>query len=169
MRPMLFAALLFLSGHSMSAAGHAPLRLQLSASAGRARLADQVKIEARIQNVGDEPVSIYGILRWGFAGGFVLRIADAHGKEVHPKKLDDDLIIPSTLQDPASFVTLQERHFIGVERSDPARELFTSAGVYTIWLEYLSPVPASYGHGPHFWSRESGRLVSNRVKIEILQ
>ena len=167
MRSTLLAALLLFIGNSMNAADRAPLRLQAATPAARIRLSDRIIIEARIQNVSDGAVSIYGALRWGHAGGLVLRIIDERGKDVQPKALDDDLIIPSTLKDRSSFVTLQERHFVGVDRSDPAGDLFPRAGAYTLWLEYVSPVPAAYGKGPNFWGRESGHLVSNRVRVEI--
>lgn len=144
-----------------------PLRLRLSTAAGQYRLGESIEMDVRLENVSDDLVTVFGGLRWGHAGGLVLHVVDAAGREVQPKNLDDDMIPPSVLKKPSAYVTLQERHFLGTSRSDKTDELFAKPGTYTMWLDYTSPVPSSFGQGVNFWSRESGTLRSNRVTIHI--
>jgi hypothetical protein len=145
----------------------APLRLHLSTSAGEYRFGESIEMDVRLENVSDDLVTVFGSLRWGQAGGFVLHVEDAAGRDVQPKNLDDDMIPPSVLKKPTAYVTLQERHFLGTSRSDKSEELFRKPGTYTMWLDYTSPVPSAFGQGVNFWSRESGTLRSNRVTIHI--
>jgi len=145
----------------------APLRLHLSASAAEYRLGQSIEIDVRLENISDDVVSVFGALRWGHAGGLVLHMEDGAGKDVQPKDLDDDMIPPSVLKTSSAFVTLQERHFLGTSRTDNTADLFGKPGTYTIWLDYTSPVPSSFGQGVNFWNREAGTLRSNRVTIHI--
>lgn len=145
----------------------AALRLGLSVSPLSGDLGQKVDIEARLENVSSEAVSVFGTLRWGFAGGLILHIEDPAGRALPPPLGDDDLISPSMLTKDGAFVSLGARHFLGVHRTEEARALFPKPGIYAMWVEYISPVPAKFGRGNNFLGREAGVLRSNKVSLEI--
>jgi hypothetical protein len=168
MRTTLVVGILVMIMSAASFGGQpAPLCLHLSTSAVEYRLGESIEMDVRLENRSDDLVTVFGGLRWGHAGGLVLHVEDAAGKDVQPKNLDDDMIPPSVLKKPSAYVTLQERHFLGTSRNDKTDELFAKPGTYTMWLDYTSPVPSAFGQGVNFWSRESGTLRSNRVTIHI--
>ena len=152
---------------SMSAADEPGLVLRIHTSADRYRLDDSIRIEARLENASDESITVYGDLRWGRSAGLLLLITDEAGEAVFSRTFDHDLIIPSSFRDRGVFLTLRPNHFLGVHRSDAARDLFPKQGSYTIWLQYQSPVPTARGKGPSFFGREAGTLTSNRLKVLI--
>jgi uncharacterized protein YcfL len=129
---------------------------------------DHLSIEARLANDTSENVTVYGQILWGQRAGVTLHILDSRGSKVEAQELDDDIVIPSHLSDPSSYVTLAPNHFFGTVRNDTAKNLFRQSGVYTIYAEYRSPVPASYLSGRTFWARENGVVRSPSVQIRIL-
>ncbi|HEV7920346.1 MAG TPA: hypothetical protein VGR02_06095 [Thermoanaerobaculia bacterium] len=161
------AAAVMMMGMTALGDERAPLRVRLATSAGEYRLGQPIGLEVRLENVSNDVVTVFGSLRWGYAGGLVLHVTDAAGKDVQPKALDDDMIPPSVFKRADAFVTLQKRHSLGTTRADGTADLFPRAGTYTIWVDYTSPVPASLGRGAHFRSRESGTLHSNKVTVRI--
>jgi hypothetical protein len=167
MRSALIVMLVMIMSTTTFGREPAPLRVRFSTSAGEYRLGESIEMHVQLENVSDDVVTVFGGLRWGHAGGLVLHVEDAAGRSVQPKNLDDDMIPPSVLKKPSAYVTLEERHFLGTIRSDKTNEFFVQPGTYTMWVDYISPVPSSCGQGTNFWSRESGTLHSNRVTIHI--
>jgi hypothetical protein len=147
----------------------APVTLKVVLASARTEYAldDNVTIEAKLLNPTSESIIIYGKLLWGYAGGFVLRIYDEAGLEVHATAYDDDLLIPSTLRETTNFVKLSPNHFLGVLRTDRASDLFGKPGAYRIRVQYRSPVPLKYKNQTDFWSTERGVISSEFINIRI--
>jgi hypothetical protein len=143
------------------------LKAVLSIDRTECALSDKLNLEAKLLNASTEAIVVYGRLLWGYGGGFVLRVFDGGGAEVFPAAHDDDLVIPSTLSEPASFVSLAPDHFLGVMRADRASDLFNRPGAYRIRVEYRSPVPLKYKNQPNFWSMERGVILSATIEVRI--
>ena len=131
-------------------------------------LNDKIELRVSIENEGLSPIVMYGKLGWGEAGGLVLNILNAKGDVVRPPSLDDDIIIPSTLQDRNYYVTLFGNQFIGISRSERINEIFQGIGEYKIWVEYLSPIPKDLSLIKRsFWSMEQGKISSAPLSLMI--
>ena len=130
-------------------------------------LDEDVTLEAKLLNPTSESIIIYGKLLWGYAGGFALRIYDEAGLEVHAAAYDDDFLIPSMLREAANFVRFAPNHFLGIQRTDRASDLFGKPGPYRIRVQYRSPVPLKYKNQTDFWSTERGVISSEFISIRI--
>ena len=130
-------------------------------------LADDIRLDVRITNAGKSPLTVFGELLWGHAGGLVLRVTDTSNREVPAKALDDDMVVPSTLEDRNSFVVLSPNHYLGRTRVEHLSELVEKPGTYFIQVEYMSPVPRDFGQGPDFWSREKPPVWSNKIEVHV--
>jgi hypothetical protein len=97
----------------------------------------------------------------------VLRVTDTSNKEVPAKALDDDMVVPSTLEDRNSFVVLSPGHYLGRTRVEHLSELVDKPGTYFIQVEYISPVPRDFGQGPDFWSRAKPPVWSNKIEVHV--
>jgi hypothetical protein len=130
---------------------------------------DSLRIEVSLLNRGAEPIIIYDLLKWGYAGGLVLRLYDAVGSEVQ-RAAYDDLIIPSTLRNPEAFLVLQPSQFLGVIRTDRASYLVHTPGRYHLQIVYQSPIPKKYRSGIlPFLAHECGSVSSKRLSVDFLQ
>lgn len=104
----------------------------------------------------------------GLPGGLVLEITDASGHKVEPEQLDEDSVIPTTLNDPKSFLEIPPDYEWGVVRRDKTSNLFGKPGRYTVRVKYLSPVPKKYfAKGGEEWATEDGTLVSFPISVEV--
>ncbi len=130
-------------------------------------LADDIHLDVRVTNASKSPLTVFGELLWGHAGGLVLRVTDTSNKEVPAKALDDDMVVPSTLEDRNSFVVLSPGHYLGRTRVEHLSELVEKPGTYFIQFEYISPVPREFGQGPDFWSREKPPVWSNKIEVHV--
>jgi hypothetical protein len=131
-------------------------------------LADTIQLDIHIMNVGKSPLTIYGRLLWGYAGGLVLHVSDTLNREIPAKGLDDDLVIPSTVSDRNSYVVLNKYHFLGTIREDLLSDHVVEPGIYFIQVEYRSPIPHEMGLGPNFWGREQPAVWSGRIQIHVI-
>ncbi len=143
------------------------LKVLLSSDRTEYAITDRVTFEAKLVNESSEPITLWGKLMWGYAGGFVLRIYEEGGSEVHPSAYDDDILIPSMLRDPANFVRLNPNHLLGVLRADRASDLFGKPGAFKVRLQYRSPVPLKYRNQADFWSTERGVIDSEFIHVRI--
>ena len=132
-------------------------------------LTDDIHLDVRLTNTGRSELTIFGQLLWGYAGGLVLHVYDESNKEVPAKMLDDDMVIPTTLENPRSFIVLSPNHYFGTTRTDHLADLVHRPGTYFIQTEYISPVPSEFGQGPNFWSREKPIVWSNRIEVRVTQ
>lgn len=130
-------------------------------------LADNIRLDFRLTNSGKSPLSLFGELLWGHAGGLVLRITDMSNNEIPAKALDDDMVVPATLEDRNSFVVLNPRHYLGTTRLEHLSEIVEKPGTYFIQIEYISPVPGEFGQGPNFWGREKPPVWSNKIEVHV--
>ena len=146
----------------------APLKLVLTISRQQLKPDEDLGLSAKLVNVGQDPLSIFSDLLWGYAGGLTIHISDSHGHPVQPQQHDDDMVVPSVLGNPEYYASLFPDHFLGVERKDSARNLFPKPGSYSVYVEYRSPVLGRYAKAPNFWGREKGTIRSTPIHIEVL-
>lgn len=149
------------------ASDNAPLNVTLTSSKQALKGDGNVILEAKLLNIGEEAVSLFGQLLWGYAGGFTLHIADEDGHIVEPAQHDDDMIASSALGNPEYYLLLFPDQFVGVRRKDSAKNLFPKAGSYSLFVEYRSPVPERYARTPRFWGREKGTIRSTTIIIRV--
>jgi len=122
----------------------------------------------RISNRGAEPLWVYRPLLWGRRGGLVLEVIDASGHQIEPQQLDEDSVIPTTLNDPQSFLQIPSDYEWGVIRRDKTSNIFKTPGRYTLRLKYLSPAPKKYfAREGGQWATEDGPVFSEPVTIDI--
>ena len=143
------------------------LPISLASDKKNYSLADDIRLDVHVANKGPDQLTIFGDLLWGYAGGLVLHVYDVSNKEVPAKVLDDDMVIPSTLNDRNSFVVLSPDHYLGTTRIEHLADLVRKPGKYSIQVEYISPVPSGSGQGPNFWSREKPAVWSNKIEVQI--
>jgi hypothetical protein len=147
----------------------APLTLVISNSKERVSQSEPFVLEVKLVNVSKEKVSIFGRLLWGYAGGLTLHVSDQSGREVYAEEHDDDMVIPSVLDNPEAYVVLLPHHFLGIERKDSPKNLFRNPGSYSVVAEYQSPVPAHYAKTPNFFGRENGVIRSAAIHIQVMK
>jgi len=169
MRRVLFAVL-FVGFSEFVGAGQAPLvHARLSVSCSTCKRGEPIELLAGIENSSNDVVRVYGDLGWGELAGFVLHIEDANGRSVEAASYDDDMIVPSTLDDPSYYASLREGHSLWMRRVAVGKALFPARGTYTIWVSYRSPVPVALAADrTHFISREMGYAESRKVKIVVV-
>lgn len=140
----------------------------LQISCATCQLSGQINLGAGIENRSNDPLTVYSWLGWGELGGFVLHVQDDKGRDVTPAAMDDDMIIPSTLEDAHYFTELFRNHGLSVSRSATVKELFQRPGNYAVWVTYRSPVPAKLAlKAERFLSREDGALVSEKLRVTV--
>ena len=143
------------------------LKLVITSSKQRVTQRESFVLEAKLVNVGSEGVSLFGQLLWGYAGGLTIHVADQSGRPVEAEQRDDDMVVPSVLGNPESYVVLLPNHFLGVDRKDSPKNLFRKPGVYSLFVQYQSPVPERYAKTANFWGREKGSIRSAPIRIEV--
>jgi hypothetical protein len=143
------------------------LTASLTSDRTNCSLADDVHLDARLTNAGKSPLTVFGKLLWGYAGGLVLHVTDSSNKEVRAKVLDDGMVVPSTLENSKSFVVLSPGRYLGTTRVERLSELVGKPGIYFIRVEYISPVPRELGQGPNFWNREKPPVWSNKIEMRV--
>lgn len=162
--------MLFMGFSGLVAASEATsVHARLSVSCSTCKRDEPIELLAGIENSSRDIVRVYGDLGWGELAGFVLHIEDANGKSVEAASYDDDMIVPSTLDDPSYYASLREGHSLWVRRVAVGKEWFPARGTYTIWVSYRSPVPVALAADrTHFVSREMGYAESRKVRIVVV-
>ena len=145
-----------------------PLDVKMSLSCETCILDRHVVIISSIENVGNEPVTIYGLLGWGALAGLTMHVADDKGRELQVESLADGLIVPSTLVNTSYYVTLFTNHALTLSSNANVNDIFAAPGKYTIWVSYRSPVPNRVSLiKKNFISFEDGAFASNKVEVVI--
>lgn len=68
-----------------NASSTTPLKVVLTAYKYRIKRDEQVLLNARLVNVGDGPLSIFGDLLWSYGGGFAIHISDDGAPSAAPR------------------------------------------------------------------------------------
>jgi hypothetical protein len=144
------------------------LKLVITSSRRQVELNGSFDLEAKLVNVGAEPVSLFGQLLWGYHGGLTIHVWDQRGKPVEAGQYDEDMVVPTVLGNPESYVVLLPDHFLGISRKESSRNLFRKPGVYWLFVEYRSPVPERYAKTPAFWGRAEGSIRSSTIRVEVV-
>jgi hypothetical protein len=159
---LLLATLPFCTGQ-----GNTSLRVEIAADHKTYLLTDDITIMARLKNTGSGSLWIFKKLLWGYAGGFVLEVTDSSGNKIEAEEYDDDLVVPTTLNNPQSFLELLPDYEWGIQRRDRIGNLFRKPGRYEIRLLYRSPVPRVYFLKKPNWATEDGTIYSLPITVEV--
>jgi hypothetical protein len=143
------------------------IHLILSCNKTEFREEDSITLEAKLINMGTEKLSVFGQLLWGYSGGLTLHITGSNGQRAIAQHYDHDMVVPTAISDPKSYVLLLPNHFLGTTRTDSCKNLFRKSGTYKIFAEYNSPISAKYTKMPCFWGREHALIRSLPLVIEI--
>ncbi len=153
-------------------AAHATDSMQVAAnvypSCQVCRMDQDMSILTTVENVGGEPVVVFGYLDWGYMAGLVVHLEDEAGEPVASTGYDDGQIVPSMIDDATRYITLEGSHSLGVRKSFRAADYFPGPGIYKLWVTYQSPVPSQLSLiKNHFLSRELGAVASPKVTITV--
>lgn len=131
------------------------------------RRGDQFELQVMLKNSGQKDVYVFGTLDWGYSGSLMFYIHDALGKEIEPNVVPDSP--PSAPPDDKSaLVKLHPDHFLGTSYFAPLELVnLTKPGKYSVFAEYKSPFSIKDVAVTPFWGRESGRIRSNVVYLEV--
>jgi len=78
--------------------GEVPLIVSLSSNRTTAKMSDSIVLTIEVKNASNEPVFVYGTLRWGPSSSLVLFVADEKGKYV-PANFMEDALPPTFSQE----------------------------------------------------------------------
>jgi hypothetical protein len=145
-----------------------PLVLKIGCEKQKIAMGDSLTLTVQIINTSSEPVRLFGELKWGYGGGLTLNIQDGKGQVVQPEQYDDDMIVPSRIALPDSYVVLLPDHIFGIVRTDTAKNLFGKQGEYRLSVRYWSPVSQSQAKRQSYFGRESGPVDSNTIDVAVL-
>ena len=131
---------------------------------------ENISLEIQLENVGTESLLVCRKWGWG-VGRMDVRVFDSKGKEVFTTNLADEIPPPLREKD---FIELREGDFFGIRLSEDATHFVNTPGTYDFFVDYTSIVTEEWVRKLKLpplplWSRERGRIVSNKVKIEVTQ
>ena len=145
----------------------APLQVTLSTDRNSYKVGDEVSIQVLLTNRSKSAFYVYDHLDWGESASLSIWLKDQDsGEHVTGDFLADAITPPPSSED--QFVKVLPDHVYGVVVRTTIAELnLRKTGTYELTAEYHSPIPAKFSFGLPVWSRESGRVPSNRVTITV--
>jgi hypothetical protein len=154
-----------------SAFGQQPAKPSLSLSCAAEKSSykprEIVSLTITLENRGSSDVYLFGTLEWGWAGIFY-RLIDATGHTVNPRKPFPIPPPPPPIYDKSALVGLSPRYFYGTHISFDLNYYDPKPGVYFIQVAYHSSYHSSNGFGLPILTWEDGKVLSNKVEIQIL-
>jgi hypothetical protein len=170
MKRLLLAVALF-SATAISLVGKTDpkLGIRLRSQRDSYSLRSNIEIEVVRENKGDERLLIPRQWGWGVMRTEI-RVFDASGHEVKTDFLADELPPPPQ---PYDFVLLDPGEFVGTQLKERATHFVNKPGYYVFVVQYTSYLSEGYARevmkmpDDPFWSRESGTIISNRIKLRI--
>lgn len=143
-----------------------PLRVVTQCSIQSVAINDNVGITVTFENAGPDDLWLFGNLKWGFRGGLTLHVSPWTADGPLPVFVDHGEFTAAELRDESSIVRLQPGTFFGLTRRFNVDDLVRTPGTYTIWIEYISPIPKPLGSRP-VWSAEQGSIFSRAVTLRV--
>ena len=100
----------------------------------------------------------------------MLSTRDAKGSDVPSRFFPDAWELPPERSDRSAFVKLLPDHYFGTTSWWSIQKLgMIKPGVYTMWVEYSCPISVADVEVSPFWSKESGAIKSNVVRIQVVR
>lgn len=143
------------------------LELVLTTDRSQYHLDDQMRIEARLVNNGDNAVYLLGILSWGFRGNLRLSVFDDEGNEVPREFPEHGGIIPSMAGDRSLALRLEVDHFFGTWRVNDVSYFVQHPGRYKFVVQYIPTFSAEDFNVEPFWGEGDG-VVESSTFIEVV-
>lgn len=99
--------------------------------------------------------------------GFNLRVI----KNGQNLKIRTSHAIPpeNEVRDKQNYTNLQPDMLVGERTMFSIYDVFKESGLYTIYVEYTSPIPLKISPFKNIWSRDMPTLYSNKVNLKINQ
>ena len=133
---------------AMPAVAQKPSSIRFTAhvNQGVHKLADRLPIEIKIENIGDDPVYVFGNLDY-----FIMLFATtADGKDLPTNSIRQTLAPPPTRE---SFTRLEPGHFLGKVWNENLKTLgIRKSGRYHLELEYRSNYSPEFSYGLPVWN-----------------
>ena len=157
MKPILHSLAAFLIAMPVVAQKPSNIRFTARVNQGLHRLADRLPIEIKIENIGDDPVYVFGNLNY-----FIMLFATtADGKDLPTDSIRETLAPPPTRE---SFTRIEPGHFLGTVWKEDLKTLgIRKPGRYRLELEYRSNYGPEFSFGLPIW--EGRQSVSLNVVI----
>ena len=130
-RGLLVGWFAFLACIAKGAAEKAPLKLTVSLSKQQLRLGEPFMLAVQLKNTSRQNISLFRYLRWGYAGGLTIHVLDHRGRPVEAVEHDDDMVVPSELDQSQSYLILRPQQFLRIDRTDSCQNLFRRPGLYS--------------------------------------
>lgn len=146
---------------------HPPLAVSLSSNRTVGLLSDSITLTVMVENVGTEPIFVYGKLDWGASSSLFLFVEDDKGENVPMSFLEDTLPATPSCKDKTLFVKLNPGHFLGTTRTDKLSDLVPSPGTYHFQVYYRGPVSKRFAPGSPAWGIEDPPYcrISSRLRF----
>jgi hypothetical protein len=141
-------------------------------------MADNMKMETQITNVGNDDVYLYEwSLCYNFARWLKLSVFDAKGAYVQTHFLIDCVPPPPRAGDVYQFIKLEPGKFYGIADESPIRDVVNEPGEYDIDVSYESCISAEwiskyFASEPisklALWTMEKPILKANRIHFKVV-
>lgn len=140
---------------------HSNLQIILSSDAPRVEIGLPIKLSVTVENVGDEPITLFRRIN-AFAH-LIVRVFTADGEELHNRQLDVRVMFapPRGLSD---YVILDPRRFYGIRDLTWGRSItLDKPGAYRLRVDLDIPDYSDRSH-VKAWS---GSARSNTIQITV--
>ncbi len=137
------------------------LRLVVTTDRPKYRLDDEIRIEVKLVNTGDDPLFVLGILSWGYGGNLLISIVDDEGNEVSREFPEHGGIMPSMAGDASLVLRLEAHHFFGTWRVNDVHYFVQKPGRYRVVAEYNLLLSVGDFNVKPFWGKEDGAIESS--------
>jgi hypothetical protein len=149
-----------------------PISVVIWTDQAKYRLTDSVKLNASLQNTGDEPLYVDRRMFWGgYGGGLRVVISDEQGKPVPAPILNDAIMPPPKEGDTSILIRLDEGFFYGTWVNLPVKDFFSKPGRYSIRVIYKSWLRKEFVASqlrdlPALWA-ETPEIPSEQVWMQV--
>ncbi len=136
-------------------------------------LRDAIRVNAALQNTGDETTYVDRRMSWtGYGGGLELEIRNEQGKPLPSKVLSDLLMPPPEEGDTSILIRLDQGCLYGSYLHLEVKDFFPKPGRYSLRVTYKSwlrkeSVLSHFQDLPALWA-DSPEITSKPVWIEVV-
>jgi len=160
------------SPQAEASSGGRPVSLVVWTDRAKYSLRDPIKVNAALQNSGDETTYVDRRMLWnGYGAGLELEIRDERGKILPARFLSDGLMPPPKEGDTSILIRLEPGFFYGTYVYLKVKDFFPKPGRYSIRVTYKSwlrreSVASQFRNLPALWA-DTPEINSEPVWIEV--
>lgn len=160
------------SQQAEASSGGRPVSVLIWTDRAKYSLRDGIKVNAALQNNGDEPTYVDRRMFWtGFGGGLDLEIRDEQGKPLPARFFSDVLMPPPMEGDTSILIRLEPGFFYGSYVQLKVKDFFPKPGRYSLRVGYKSwlrkeTVASQFRDLPALWA-DTPQIISEPVWIDV--